>query len=297
MRQDEDIVTLTPAMIAGSCLEGIFKEFPKRSFDVGIAEEHAMTLAAGLSASNKKPFITVYSSFIQRAYDQINHDVARMNLPCFISIDRAGLVGSDGETHHGVFDIGFLAPIPNLTIMTPKDSKEMKMMVNTIFSDFSRPYVLRFPRGVVENSDVDLESTIEIGTWTYEIEANTAKTVVITYDHKVTQLKAEIEKENLDVELINARFIKPLDENVLTNILNRKQKVVVYETDIKCGSLGSMISTYYSNKQEFVEIYNYAIDDHYTPQGTVPQLLEHEKLSVQHIMDHIKEIIDAKGKN
>ena len=126
MEKDEDIVVITPAMISGSCLQSIFEHYPQRSFDVGIAEEHAMTFAAGLAAANKKPYITIYSSFIQRAYDQINHDIARMNLPCLISIDRSGLVGADGETHHGVFDLSFLSSIPNLIYMTPKDALEAK---------------------------------------------------------------------------------------------------------------------------------------------------------------------------
>ena len=125
MYEDQDIVTITPAMISDSCLRHIFDTFPDRAFDVGIAEEHAMTFAAGLSNAQKKPFITIYSSFLQRAYDQINHDIARMQLPCLIGVDRSGLVGADGETHHGVFDMSILSSIPNLVIMTPKDAIEM----------------------------------------------------------------------------------------------------------------------------------------------------------------------------
>ena len=142
MYEDQDIVTITPAMISGSCLRHIFDTFPDRAFDVGIAEEHAMTFAAGLSNAQKKPFITIYSSFLQRAYDQINHDIARMQLPCLIGVDRSGLVGADGETHHGVFDMSILSSIPNLVIMTPKDAIEMKMMINTVFLHFQHPYIL-----------------------------------------------------------------------------------------------------------------------------------------------------------
>lgn len=150
MYEDQDIVTITPAMISGSCLRHIFDTFPDRAFDVGIAEEHAMTFAAGLSNAQKKPFITIYSSFLQRAYDQINHDIARMQLPCLIGVDRSGLVGADGETHHGVFDMSILSSIPNLVIMTPKDAIEMKMMINTVFRHFQHPYILRFPKGILK---------------------------------------------------------------------------------------------------------------------------------------------------
>ena len=147
-RDDRDIVAITPAMKAGAKLDGFAREFPQRFFDCGIAEEHAMTFAAGLAASGKRPFISVYSSFLQRAYDQINHDVARMKLPVVIGIDRCGLVGEDGETHHGVFDITMLHAIPNLIMAQPKDVQEARALMKTAFS-CARPFCIRYPRGSV----------------------------------------------------------------------------------------------------------------------------------------------------
>lgn len=146
MNKHDDICVITPAMITGSCLQKIFKNYPDRSFDVGIAEEHAMTLAAGLSQGKEFPFLSVYSSFFQRAYDQLNHDIARMNLPCLIGIDRAGLVGGDGATHHGVFDIGLIAPIPGVIIMAPKDEEEAQKMINTAYQNKDHPYVMRYSK-------------------------------------------------------------------------------------------------------------------------------------------------------
>lgn len=295
MKKDEDIVVITPAMISGCCLEHIFERFPKRSFDVGIAEEHAMTFAAGLSNANKKPFITIYSSFLQRAYDQINHDIARMELPCLIGVDRSGLVGADGETHHGVFDMGILLPIPHLTIMTPKDAYEARAMINTAFQNFDKPYVLRFPRGNVEDCMIHNE-TLEIGKWEKVIENKNAKLTVITYDYKVNVVKDLIEEHHLPVQLINARFIKPMDTNMLDE-LAKDQDLIIYETDLKTGSLGDMIAKYYSENHKYVHIDYLGINDRYTPQGDIASLLNHEHISKEDLLKKIKEISSEKGKS
>jgi len=297
MSMDKDIVVITPAMISGSCLHHIFKKYPDRSFDVGITEEHAMTFAAGLSNAHKKPYITIYSSFIQRAYDQINHDIARMNLPCLIGIDRSGLVGADGETHHGVFDISFLSAIPNIIIMTPKDALEAKMMINTAFINFDAPYVLRFPKGEVIDQDCDLNATIEIGSWEKIIDNCENSLTVITYDQKVNQVSKLIQEHQLPVNLINARFIKPLDANILNELYQSHQKLIVYETDMMIGSLGSQIAQYYSLLHMDMFIDYFGIDDHYTPQGSILELLDLENMSIDHLLTLIKERIDEKREN
>lgn len=146
-RKDERIVAITPAMPVGSKLEGFAEEFPDRMFDVGIAEQHATTMAAGLATQKMKPYLAIYSTFLQRAYDQVLHDISRQNLNVFIGIDRAGLVGADGETHQGVFDIAFLRHLPNMVIMMPKDENEGQHMVNTAIQYDDGPIALRFPRG------------------------------------------------------------------------------------------------------------------------------------------------------
>ncbi len=289
MDKDEDIVVITPAMISGCCLGSIFKKYPHRSFDVGIAEEHAMTFAAGLSNGHKKPYITIYSSFLQRAYDQINHDIARMNLPCLIGIDRSGLVGSDGETHHGVFDISFLSAIPHLVIMTPKDAMEARMMVNTALTRADVPYVLRFPRGQVEDQQCDTTETLEIGKWESVVDDPQASITIITYDVKVNQVVQMIEKEGLLVNVINARFIKPMDEQMLDDLYQKKQKLIIYETDLKIGSLGQMIAQYYSSKHMNMDIDYIGIDDCYTPQGDIETLLKYEKVSLDDLLNLLKE--------
>lgn len=296
MEKDEDIVVITPAMISGSCLDHIFEQYPSRSFDVGIAEEHAMTFAAGLSNAQKKPFITIYSSFLQRAYDQINHDIARMNLPCLIGVDRSGLVGSDGETHHGVFDIGFLSAIPHLVIMTPKDALEARKLVNTAFMSFNKPYILRFPRGQIKDAPITNES-IAIGTWEKVISNPHNHMTIITYDYKVERVKELIEKHHLPVQLINARFIKPMDENMLDELARHNQKLIIYETDLMIGSLGSMIAQYYSRNHIHMDIDYLGIDDHYTPQGDIDSLLKHEKIALDDLLKLIKEKIHEEGKS
>lgn len=289
MKKDDDVIVITPAMISGSCLQNIFEIYPQRSFDVGITEEHAMTFAAGLANAHKKPYITIYSSFLQRAYDQINHDIARMNLPCLIGVDRCGLVGNDGETHHGVFDISFLYPIPHLIIMTPKDAYEAKCMINTAFINNDAPYVLRFPKGMVEDMDCSTEEVIPIGKWESIIHKKENEMTIITYDQKVNQVKHMIEEKNLNVNLINARFIKPMDITMLNELYQNKQSLIVYEHDMLNGSLGSFVAHYYSIHHMDMDIDYMGIDDHYTPQGEIEELLKHEHMDLEYLYQKIKE--------
>lgn len=296
MAHDEDIVVITPAMISGSCLRPLFEMYKDRCFDVGIAEEHAMTFAAGLANAHKKPYITIYSSFLQRAYDQINHDIARMNLPCLIGVDRSGLVGSDGETHHGVFDISFLSAIPHLIYMTPKDAKEAKLMVNTAFINNDAPYVLRFPKGQLLDEDVNIDETIEIGKWEKVIDHDQSL-VIITYDTKVMEVKKMIEDYQLPVDLINARFLKPMDEDMLDELASNQKELLIYETDLMIGSLGAMIAHCYSMHHQNMLIHYFGIDDHYTPQGDVSILLKHEKISIDDLLKKVKEICGEKGES
>lgn len=297
MEHDKDIVVITPAMISGSCLNHIFEKYPERSFDVGITEEHAMTFAAGLSNAKKKPYITIYSSFLQRAYDQMNHDIARMNLSCLIGVDRADLVGADGETHHGVFDLGLLSALPNFVIMTPKDPKEAKQMINTAFLNFNNPYVLRFPKGSVDDIDCSLDDCLEVGKWEKIIYNRNHFLTIITYDQKVYQIKDMILKNQFPVNLINARFIKPMDYEILNELYNDSQSLIIYETNLINGSLGSLISHYYSQKHLPMTIDFIGIDDHYTPQGTIQELLKHEKMSIDDVLNLVKEKLDEKGKS
>ncbi len=296
MTRDEDIVVITPAMITGSQLHDCFLHHPSRCFDVGIAEEHAMTFTAGLSIKNKKPYLTIYSSFIQRAYDQLNHDIARMDLPCLIGIDRAGLVGEDGETHHGVFDISIFNSIPNIILMTPKDGLEAMKMINTAMFNFDHPYLMRFPRGNIKKVVETTLETIEVGSWEWIID-NDSRLTVITYDSKVNKVKELIEENNLNVSLINARFIKPMDCTMLNLLAKDNQHLLIYETDMLNGGLGSLISQYYHQQQFDIKLSFMGIDDHYVPQGSIDQLLDYEKLSIEYLYQKIEEILNEERKN
>lgn len=297
MTRDEDIVVVTPAMISGSQLRECFMHHPSRCFDVGIAEEHAMTFIAGLSLKGKKPYLTVYSSFIQRAYDQLNHDIARMDIPCLIGIDRCGLVGEDGETHHGVFDISIFSSLPNIIYMTPKDGLEAMKMINTAMYNNDHPYLMRFPRGTTKNITETCLETIEVGTWEWIIDNPDSALTIITYDSKVDKVNQLILENQLNVSLINARFIKPMDFNMLNILYDRKQILLVYETDMLIGGLGSLIGQYYHQRQLNMHLYSMGIDDVYVPQGSINELLKSQKLDIDSLYLRIKEILDEEGKN
>lgn len=296
MAQNEDIVTITPAMISGSKLDSIFKTYPDRSFDVGIAEEHATTFAAGLSVAGKKPFLAIYSSFLQRAYDQINHDLARMNLNCLIGIDRAGLVGADGETHHGVFDLGILKPIPNTVIFQPSSKQEADWFINYAFKQTNGVHFIRYSRHIGLDSSIDL-SKLDLGKWIKMNENKDAKAILITYGDNVNIMQDLIAKHHLAVELINACFLKPMDEALLNEIASRNLPIFVYETDLKNCGLAKDITYYYNEHHLQVSIHSYGIEDHYVCQGSVDQLLAQEGLSPMNIIEEIERIIDEKGKN
>ena len=298
MKIDKDIVSITPAMIKGSAMDTLFKVFPERCFDVGIAEEHALTFTAGLSLSKKKPFISVYSSFLQRAYDQINHDIARMNLPCLCSIDRAGIVGEDGPTHHGVFDIGILSPIPHLILFAPKDAKELRQFVNMAFHDFNRPYFLRIPRGSIEDTKVDYSNQLKLGTWTIETCEKDYDMTIICYGDNVLKLKDFIERQHLNIRIVNARFIKPIDKDMVHKIFTEDNKpVLVYETVLKTGSLGSILLTYCNENHILRSFEHIAIEDHYSKQGTVQEIYEDEKIDLNTVIDKCEELMNGKKAN
>ena len=295
MNKHDDICVITPAMITGSCLQSIFKNHPDRSFDVGIAEEHAMTLAAGLSQGGEFPFLSIYSSFFQRAYDQLNHDIARMNLPCLIGIDRAGLVGGDGATHHGVFDIGIIAPIPGVVIMAPKDEEEAQKMINTAYQNKDHPYVMRYSKNKVIDTHQHTDETIKLGEWELIKETEDAAVNVVTYGDNVLAVLEMAETDHLPINIINARFIKPIDEGMLNKISDKP--IIVYETDLMKGSLGSIMSLYYEKNHINVDMSFIGIDDHYVTFGDNESLYKQEHISLNDLKNKIEEIEHEKRKN
>ena len=295
MNKHDDICVITPAMITGSCLQKIFKNYPDRSFDVGIAEEHAMTLAAGLSQGKEFPFLSVYSSFFQRAYDQLNHDIARMNLPCLIGIDRAGLVGGDGATHHGVFDIGLIAPIPGVIIMAPKDEEEAQKMINTAYQYKDHPYVMRYSKNKVIDTHQHTDETIKVGQWELIKEMEDAAINVVTYGDNVLAVLKMAETDHLPINIINARFIKPIDKDMLERMSDKP--IIVYETDLMNGSLGSIMSLYYEKNHINVDMSFIGIDDHYVTFGDNESLYKQEHISLNDLKNKIEEIEHEKRKN
>ena len=295
MNKHDDICVITPAMITGSCLQSIFKNHPDRSFDVGIAEEHAMTLAAGLSQGGEFPFLSIYSSFFQRAYDQLNHDIARMNLPCLIGIDRAGLVGGDGATHHGVFDIGIIAPIPGVVIMAPKDEEEAQKMINTAYQNSDHPYVMRYSKNKVIDTHQHTDETIKLGEWELIKEVEDAAVNVVTYGDNVVAVLEMAETDHLPINIINARFIKPIDEGMLNKISDKP--IIVYETDLMKGSLGSIMSLYYEKNHINVDMSFIGIDDHYVTFGDNESLYKQEHISLNDLKNIIEEIEHEERKN
>lgn len=290
-KEDEKLFVLTPAMISGSKLQPFFEEYPHRSLDCGIAEEHSMTLAASLANSGMHPFISIYSSFLQRAYDQVNHDIARMNLPVVVGIDRSGLVGEDGETHHGVFDISILRPIPNVVIANPRNYAELHNMLYTAFVS-NVPFFVRYPRGNTLKMEVGDFHVIPIGSFEILHQVESPKLVVFTYGEELLSVNEKIEAEQLDVILVNARFIKPLDVELLATLYKYECDWLVFEEIMQCGGLGDALLEYVSQHGSQKVVYCHGIEDHFVKQGSMKILRENENLGKDNLLKVIKELIN-----
>lgn len=275
-REDRRIAAITPAMPVGSKLESFAAEFPDRFFDVGIAEQHAATMAAGLAAAGMKPFLAIYSTFLQRSYDQMLHDITRQKLNVFIGIDRAGLVGADGETHHGVFDIAFLRHMPNLVIMMPKDENEGQHMVKTAVDYDDGPIAMRFPRGNGYGVPMDEElHAIPIGTW--EVLKEGTDAAILTFGTTIPMALAAAEllkKQGQDAAVINARFIKPMDTAMLDELFAKGTPVITVEEAVLAGGFGSAVLEYAEEtNQHHAVIERMGIPDEYIEHGSVDELL------------------------
>ncbi|AYA78582.1 1-deoxy-D-xylulose-5-phosphate synthase [Bacillus sp. Y1] len=298
-REDERIVAITPAMPVGSKLEGFASEFPDRMFDVGIAEQHAATVAAGLATQKMKPFLAIYSTFLQRAYDQVVHDICRQNLNVFIGIDRAGLVGADGETHQGVFDIAFMRHVPNMVLMMPKDENEGQHMVNTALKYDDGPIAMRFPRGNGVGVPLDEElKTIPIGTW--EVLKEGEDVAILTFGTTIPMaLEAanHLEQQGIRVKVVNARFIKPLDRKMLSDLFERKMPVLTIEEAVLQGGFGSSILEFASENRYFDAVIDrMGIPDQFIEHGSVDELLKEIDLTVDSTIRKVIELTQVKGK-
>lgn len=296
---DERIVAITPAMPVGSKLEKFAKAFPERFFDVGIAEQHATTMAAGLATQGMKPFLAIYSTFLQRAYDQLVHDVCRQKLNVVIGIDRAGLVGADGETHQGIFDISFLNSIPNMTISMPKDEVEARQLMDTAFSYNDGPFAIRYPRGEATGVQVVESNTlIPIGQWETIIQPLDA--VILTFGPTIElALKAaeQLEIEGYHVGVINARYIKPLDEALLHQILKQKIPILTVEESLLKGGFGASVLEFIeANNYRDVIMHRIGLPDEFISHGSVSIILESFGISTTGLVLKIKEMLAQSGK-
>ncbi|WP_307343685.1 1-deoxy-D-xylulose-5-phosphate synthase [Metabacillus malikii] len=298
-REDERIVAVTPAMPVGSKLEAFAEEFPDRMFDVGIAEQHATTLAAGLATQNMKPFLAIYSTFLQRAYDQVVHDICRQNLNVFIGIDRAGLVGADGETHQGVFDIAFLRHIPNIVLMMAKDENEGQHLVNTALKYDEGPIALRYARGNGIGVEMDKElKEIPIGTW--EVLREGTDAVILTFGTTIEmalEAAEQLARNGTSIRVVNARFIKPMDEKMLHAIFQEGIPVLTIEEAILQGGFGSAVLEFAQENQYFeTPITRIGIPDRFIEHGSVSKLLEEIGMTTENVIKTLSSMIPKNKK-
>lgn len=288
---NEKIIGITPAMPTGSSMKFMIDKFPERAFDVGIAEQHAVTLAAGFATQGMLPFCTIYSTFLQRAYDQIIHDVALQNLPVVFCIDRAGLVGEDGATHHGVFDMVFLRCIPNLIVYAPMDEIELRNMMYTVQFKLENPIAIRYPRGRGSNLEWKKEfETIEIGKGRM---ISKGKDLAILTIGAIGEKVKSIRKKRLDLNFshFDMRFIKPLDKELLDHIFSNYKKIITLEDGAVLGGFGSAVLEYGNSKNENQsKIVCLGIPDVFVEHGNIDQLYESIGLDENGILKSIERI-------
>ncbi|GAW94190.1 1-deoxy-D-xylulose-5-phosphate synthase [Calderihabitans maritimus] len=268
-REDERIIGITAAMPNGTGLDIFAKEFPARFYDVGIAEQHAVTLAAGMAVEGFKPVVAIYSTFLQRAYDQILHDVCLQNLPVVFAIDRAGIVGEDGETHQGLFDFSYLRSIPNMTVMAPKDENELRHMLATAIT-FDGPIALRYPRGSGTGVRLDQEvKPLPVGK--AEVLREGQHIVILAIGRPVYDaLAAAEELASLGIEagVINCRFVKPLDEELIKAVARKVKRIVTVEEHVLAGGFGSAVLELLARERiNDREVLCLGIPDEFVPQG------------------------------
>jgi 1-deoxy-D-xylulose-5-phosphate synthase len=287
-RIDQRVVAITAAMTSGTGLSKFSKAYPDRFFDVGICEQHAVTLAAGMARAGLKPVVSIYSTFLQRAYDQIIHDVALQNLPVVFAIDRAGLVGEDGPTHHGVFDLSYLRHIPNLTIMAPADENEMVNMLNTALAS-NHPVAIRYPRGAGEGIEIAADAQIIPPGQAKILRSGRAMAILaigraVGIGRDVALLLAE---KGIEVELVDARFVKPLDEALLCELGGRFSRILTLEDNVLAGGFGSAVLELLADHGVKCDLVRMGIPDEFIEQGRVDILFDLVNMDPESITESI----------
>ena len=286
-QMEKDIIAITPAMANGSKLTKFSKLYPKNFIDVGIAEEHAVVLANGLSLEKKIPIVFIYSSFLQRAYDEVLHDVARMNSHVILCIDRCGIVGEDGETHQGLFDVPMLLPIPNMVISMPSSPKEADNLLELALKT-NKPFVIRYPK-INLKYDFQKKEDIVLGSWS--VLASGEDGVIITYGDFVSRAQnicEKLSKDSINLTIINARFLKPIDEKMLSKILKYYKKVFIYEESMEGCSLDSVVLSFASKINSKNDFYIYNIPNKFMFTATREELIKLNNLDEESIYNKIK---------
>ena len=288
-QKDENIVAVTPAMVSGSSLHFMQEVFPDRVFDVGIAEQHAITFSAGLAASGLTVFCCIYSTFLQRGYDQLIHDVALQNLPVIFAIDRAGLVGEDGPTHHGVFDLAFLQTIPNLCIISPRNQMELRNAIYTASIYKKGPIVIRYPRGEAGEEFTDSPLVkLEIGS-SLVLSERCQKTALISIG--TIGIRCQEIAEELNISHYDLRFVKPLDTSLLKKVFEIYCDIIVIEEGQEIGSVASTIMLEASKTNSKSKIHSISIKDHFVSHGSMETLYQIEGLSNSKVKEQIHSIL------
>ena len=289
---DESIVGITPAMPTGSSLKYMMDAFPERAFDVGIAEQHAVTLAAGMATQGHKVFCAIYSTFLQRAYDQVIHDVALQNLPVIFCIDRAGLVGNDGATHHGVFDLSFLRCVPNLIIAAPADAIELRQMLYTATQNLQHPIAIRYPRGRSETKDWKLAfEKVQIGKGRCLKEGDHLAVLSLGTISSHVSKSIEAIGDKFSIAHYDLRFLKPLDETLLDKIFNTFQHIITIEDASIKGGFGDAVLEYAQESNFKGNIHKMGIPDAFIEHGSTEELHELAGLSPERIKEKIEDML------
>ena len=291
--ENKKIVAVTAAMPDGTGLKAFAERFPKRFFDVGIAEQHAVTSAAGMAAAGLRPVVAVYSSFLQRAYDQILVDVCLQNLPVVFCIDRAGLVGADGETHQGIFDLTYLSSIPNMTVMAPKNCCELAEMIRFAFTLHS-PAAIRYPRGKAYEGLTEFDEPISYGKAEIlyeesEIALIAVGSMVSTAEH----IREKLKVKGYSCSLVNGRFIKPIDTDVIDRLAPSHQFFITLEENVKAGGFGERVTDYLKQKWPETPVMNITLPDDYVEHGDVTKLRSVLGIDSDSIMEKIEKKLDG----
>lgn len=287
--RESNVVAVSAAMIPGTGLKRFGNMFPNRIFDVGIAEEHAVTFAAGLAVGGLKPVVAVYSSFLQRAVDQILHDVCMQNLPVIFAVDRAGLVGSDGETHHGCFDLTYLSMMPNMTVMAPKNKWELSDMMKFAVS-YDGPIAIRYPRGEAYTGLESHRAPIVYGKGEIIYEGEQVAILAVGNMVKTAeQVVGRLKSLGICTALINMRFVKPLDTQLLDEVAKKYKLIITMEENVKSGGFGEQVLGYYTKQKDAPQVRIVAITDRFVSHGSINDLMKQLGMDVDSVTARVLE--------